>query len=151
MHIRGLLVLTPTVRCTFPDQPITSIKDIIKPQILLQEVKTEKNASPFTLCKYKAHVRVVDYFPHRIEDFAVGRKPSEMDMLSDYSGGEDTDLEEDLRTFRSGKGFSKKVWQWRFALQVEDASSKESKARLWLMVDNHAAQFLLSLEDNATK
>ncbi|KAE8447227.1 hypothetical protein EG329_010921 [Mollisiaceae sp. DMI_Dod_QoI] len=149
VNLAQSLDLNENIRCTFPDQPITSVKDIIKPQILLREDKTEESTSPFTLCKYKAHVRVVDYFPHRIEDFAVGRKPSEMDMLSDYSGGEDTDLEETLRTFRSGKGFSK-VWQWRFALQVEDASSKDSKDRLWLMVDNHAAQFLLSLEDDAT-
>jgi hypothetical protein len=96
-------------------------------------------------------VRVVDFFPHKIEDFAVGRRPSEYDILSDYSGGEDTDREEDLRVFKNGRGFAKNIWEWRFALQVEDASSKESKERLWLMVDNHAAQGLLNLEDDATK
>jgi len=71
--------------------------------------------------------------------------------LSDYSGSEDTDREEDMRIFKSGKGFAKHIWEWRFALQVEDASSKESKERLWLMVDNHSAQGLLNLEDDATK
>lgn len=71
-------------------------------------------------------------------------------MLSDYSGDEDTDHEEDLRNFRKGKGFGRKVWEWRFALQVEDAS-KDAKERIWLMVDNHAAQGLLNLEENATK
>jgi hypothetical protein len=103
------------------------------------------------LGKYRANVRVVDYFPNRIEDFAVGHRASELDMLSDYSGGEDTDPEEDMRIFKSGKGFAKDVWQWRFALQVEDASSKISKQRLWLMVDNHAAQSLLNLDEDATK
>ena len=72
-------------------------------------------------------------------------------MLSDYSGGEDTDREEDMRIFKSGRGFAKNVWEWRFALLVEDASSKNSQERLWLMVDNHAAQFLLGLDDDATK
>lgn len=139
------------VRCAFPDLPIVSFKDILKPAILLREDKTDEQSAPFTCGKYKAIARVVDYFPHRIEDFAVGHRPSEMDMLSDYSGGEDTDREEDLRVFRSGKGFSKKVWEWRFALQVEDASSQDSKERLWLMVDNHAAQGLLGLEDDASK
>jgi protection-of-telomeres protein 1 len=107
--------------------------------------------SPFTLSKYRSIVRVVDYFPHKIEDFAVGRRASEFDMLSDYSGGEDTDPGEDMRIFKSGKGFAKHVWEWRFALQVEDASSKDSKERLWLVVDNHAAQALLGLEGDATK
>lgn len=144
------LGLNENIRCAFPDLPIVSFQDILKPQILLREDKTDEKLSPFTLCKYKATVRVVDYFPHRIEDFAVGHKPSEMDMLSDYSGGEDTDREEDLRIFRSGKGFSKKVWEWRFALQVEDASTKDSKERLWLMVDNHVAQGLLNLEADAS-
>jgi protection-of-telomeres protein 1 len=73
-------------------------------------------------------------------------------MLPDYSGGEDTDLEEDRRIFKSGEGFAKDIWEWRFALLVEDASSKDAKKeRLWLMVDNHAAQGLLGLEDDATK
>lgn len=124
---------------------------MLKPEILLREDKTDEKAAPFTNRTYKANVRVVDYAPNRIEDFAVGHKSSEMDILSDYSGGEETDHEEDLRIFRSGKGFPKKVWEWRFALQVEDASSKDSKERLWLIVDNHAAQGLLGLEENAAK
>ncbi|TVY33606.1 Protection of telomeres protein [Lachnellula occidentalis] len=106
--------------------------------------------SPFTNCKYRANVRVVDYFPHRIEDFAVGYRFSEYEMLSDYSGDEDTDREEDLRTFLSGKGFAKNTWEWRFALQVEDATAKDPKDRLWLVVDNAAAQGLLNLEEDAT-
>jgi len=94
---------------------------------------------------------VVDYFPHRIEDFAVGYRSSEYEMLSDYSGNEDTDHEEERRIFRSGKGFAKDTWEWRFALQVEDASVKDPKDRLWLMVDNLAAQGLLGLEEDATR
>jgi protection of telomeres protein 1 len=123
----------------------------LKPQAIIRPEGGQKLPSPFTLCKYRANVRVVDYFPHKIEDFAVGHRASELDMLSDYSGGEDTDPEEEMRIFKSGKGFAKNVWEWRFALQVEDASSKVSKERLWLMVDNHAAQGLLGLEDDATK
>lgn len=72
-------------------------------------------------------------------------------MLSEYSGDEDTDHEEDLRTFRSGKGFSKDTWEWRFALQVEDATAKDPKDRMWLIVDNPGAQGLLNLEEDATR
>lgn len=100
------------------------------------------------MCKYRANVRVVGYFPNKIEDFAVGHRVSEFDMLSDYSGGEDTDPEEDRRIFRDGKGFAKK-YEWRFALEVEDADPQSTGERMWLLVDNHSAQGLLSMD--ATK
>lgn len=111
--------------------------------------------SPFTVRKYRANVRIVNYAPERIEDFSVWRRESEYDMLSDYSGGENTDVEEDMRSYSSGKGFAKKIWEWRFWLQVEDASSntnpKSPKKRLWLLVDNSSAQGLLGLDDDAAK
>jgi hypothetical protein len=91
---------------------------------------------------------VVGYFPDKVEDFSVGRRISDYDILSDYSGGEDTDVEEDRRVFKSGNGFAKK-WDWRFALEVEDADPKSPKERMWLLVDNHNAQGLLGID--ATK
>jgi protection of telomeres protein 1 len=145
-------ILTPsTVKCAFPDEPIISLAEILKPKTISLSDESEEHVSPFNVCKYRANVRVVDCFPPKLEDFAIGRRSSVFDMLSDYSGGEDTDLEEDRRIFKSGKGFPKDIWEWRFALLVEDASSKDAKERLWLIVDNHAAQGLLGLEDDATK
>jgi hypothetical protein len=82
------------------------------------------------------------------KDFAVGRRATEYDMLSDYSGGEDTDVEADRRMFKNGKGFAKK-YEWRFALEVEDADPTSKKERMWLLVDNHSAQALLNMD--ATK
>jgi protection-of-telomeres protein 1 len=101
--------------------------------------------------KYRTNVRIIDYYPDRIEDFAVGRRASEMDILSDYSGGEDTDLEEDRRLWNEGKGFAKDVWEWRFELLVEDADPVINKGQLWLSVDNKAAQGLLDLDSKATR
>lgn len=69
-------------------------------------------------------------------------------MLSDYSGGEDTDPDEARRLYKSGKGFAK-TWEWRFALEVEDADPTSSKERIWLLVDNHQGQALLNMD--ATK
>ena len=100
---------------------------------------------PFDVCKYKANVRVINYFPEKIEDFAVGRRVTEYDMLSDYSGGEDTDIEADRRLFKNGKGFAKK-YEWRFALEVEDADPACKNERMWLLVDNHSAEGLLNLD-----
>lgn len=116
---------------------------------LRQEGDGQHYVSPFDVCKYKANVRVVDFFPPKVEDFAVGHRPSEFDMLSDYSGGEDTDPGEDIRMYRTGKGYPEKEWEWRFALQVVDASHEASTERMWLMVGNYDAQMLLNME--ATK
>ncbi|KAF4622796.1 hypothetical protein G7Y89_g14229 [Cudoniella acicularis] len=143
------LDLNENIRCAHPDQPIVSLAEILEPRKLMQD-GDDQRASPFTLCKYRANVRVVDYFPHRLEDFAVGHRARDLDILSDYSGGEDTDLEEERRIFKSGGGFAKNSWEWRFALQVEDANAIDMKHRMWLMVDNHTAQGLLGLEDDAT-
>jgi protection-of-telomeres protein 1 len=98
---------------------------------------------PFINAKYRANVRIVDYWPHKLEDFAVGRRKSEFEIISDYSGGESTDNEEDMRLFRSGKGFGgEKIWEWRFALQVEEAGEKGSE-KIWLIVNNEDGQMLL--------
>jgi hypothetical protein len=104
---------------------------------------------PFIVANYRANVRIIGYFPPKLEDFAIGRRVSEYDMLSDYSGGEDSDPEEFNRSWKSGKGAPLKTWEWRFALEVEDASSRAPKEKMWLMVDNAAAQCLLDLD--ATK
>lgn len=98
-------------------------------------------------------MRVVDFWPHKLEDFAVGRRISDYDILSDNSGGESTDNEEDMKLFRAGKGFGgERKWEWRFALQVEDASIKATSPaeRMWLLVDHQSAQMLLNV-DEATK
>jgi protection of telomeres protein 1 len=126
------------------------LADILKRlKIPGQTANAQEDVGPFHVCKYKANVRVVGYFPPKIEDFAVGRRTSEFDMLSDYSGGEDTDPEEDMRAYRSGNGFPTKTWEWRFALEVVNASAKASNERMWLMVSNHDAQMLLDMD--ATK
>jgi protection-of-telomeres protein 1 len=70
-------------------------------------------------------------------------------MLSDYSGDEDSDPGEYKRSWTAGKGAPAKVWEWRFALEVEDAGSKGPKERMWLLVDNASAQCLLDMD--ATK
>lgn len=127
-----------------------SLSEIMRPQTLVKNEEGQQIPSSFTCARYRSNVKVVDFFPHKIEDFAVGRRASQFDVLSDYSGGEDTDREEEMRVFKSGKGFAKNIWKWRFALQVEDADSKGRKERLWLIVKNDAAQGLLNLDD-ATK
>ena len=132
------LLIDIPVSCSNPDQKAVPLSQILKPQKL--QLSDQGFDSPFTLAKYRANVRVVDYFPDKIEDFAVGYRATEFDMLSDYSGGEDTDLEEDRRLFRKGKGFRKDTWVWRFALKVADIDSRDSNDHIWLMVDNQGSR-----------
>lgn len=136
-----------------PDKIPVSLQDIERPEKVFQQGGSGY-PSPFTIRKYRANVRIVNYAPERIEDFSVWRRESEYDMLSDYSGGEDTDIEEDMRSYSSGKGFAKKIWEWRFWLEIEEAGSDNSKSpkkRLWLLVDNSSAQGLLGLDNDAAK
>ncbi|CZS94473.1 uncharacterized protein RCO7_10094 [Rhynchosporium graminicola] len=144
--------LNGNIKCCFQERAPVSLIEILEPEHALQ-TSGPGYLSPFTLRKYRANVRIVNYAPERIEDFSVWRRESEYDMLSEYSGGENTDLEEDMRSYKSGKGFAKKIWEWRFWLQVEDAGSssrsKIPKERMWLLVDNASAQGLLGLDDDA--
>jgi protection-of-telomeres protein 1 len=139
------------VKCSYPIQPIVGISEILQPEILVQGDGNDVTLAPFTLRKYRANVRVVDYFPHRIEDFAVARQTTEFDLLSNHSEREDSDAEDDHQHGHAGRGATKVVWEWRFALQVEDAMAKENGDRLWLIVDNTQAQGLLGLKDDAAK
>lgn len=137
------------VRCGHPDQAPVTLDVVLKRcTVRLDDPPYQDVVLPFDVCKYRANVRVVNYFPAKVEDFAVGRRVTEYDILSDYSGGEDTDIEADRTAFKSGKGFAKK-YEWRFALEVEDADPAAKKERMWLLVDNHSAQALLNLD--ATK
>ncbi|TGO13151.1 hypothetical protein BTUL_0076g00510 [Botrytis tulipae] len=105
--------------------------------------------APFENNTYRANLRVVDYLPHNIADFAVGRKISEFDVLSDCSGDEDDDPKEDMKSFREGKGYVERRWEWFFSLVVEDANPDASKERAILRVENYDAQMLLNLQGDA--
>jgi protection of telomeres protein 1 len=103
---------------------------------------------PFVNANCRANVRVVDFWPENLEDFSVGRRVIDFDVLSDYSGGESTDHEEDIRRYREGEGYGgQKVWSWRFALRVEDANKKATKdsEMLWLLIDNEEGEMLLDM------
>ena len=138
-----------TVQCSYRNKPIIRLSEFVKPRPISNSPEHADIYAPFTVSNCRANVRVVDYFPEKIEDFAVGRRVTEYDILSDYSGGEDFDSEEDMKSFRSGKGFVERKWEWRFALIVEDSSFPQE--RIILLVDNQSAQMLLGLDEDACK
>lgn len=97
---------------------------------------------PFQNVRYKSRLRVVDFFPHRLEEFAVPYK-KELDHLSD----EEIDDEAELVDNYPGPV----TWEWRFCLLVEDGIPTsqnfkgEPKERMELLVAKSDAEFLLNM------
>lgn len=91
-------------------------------------------------------MRVVDFRPSALEDFArAKKKTSEFDVLSDNeysdSGSEsEQDMMVEFTTIRD--------WEWCFYLALEDAAVAEGQQKntVWVAVDNQAAQCLMDLD-----
>ncbi|KFY83738.1 hypothetical protein V500_09950 [Pseudogymnoascus sp. VKM F-4518 (FW-2643)] len=152
----GKSALNTAVRCHKQPTPAIPLAHILNNRRSVPPSAGNGNQiyAPFVNANYRANLRVTDFFPHKLEDFSVGRKPNEFDCLSDFDPT--SDEEDDVNTV--GKDISDFVlrgndhlqWSWRFALQVEDANPSESaaKERIWVLIDNETGQFLLS-EDAA--
>ncbi|OBS18390.1 hypothetical protein FPOA_10117 [Fusarium poae] len=114
--------------------------------------KNVKFPLPFVNLNYRAIVRVVDFSPSNLADFAYPKKESEYDILSD--DGEDSVSDDDSEdNEQSGQmtldTFTRvRNWEWRFFLELEDAveNHEQKKQRLWVLVDNQAAQCLTGLD-----
>ncbi|OBU00080.2 hypothetical protein VE01_01814 [Pseudogymnoascus verrucosus] len=144
--------LNTAVRCHKQTSPAIPLALILnnRRRVPASTAGGNETYAPFVNANYRANLRVTDFFPHKLEDFSVGRKPNEFDCLSDFDPT--SDEEDDINTV--GKDISDFVlrdndhlqWSWRFALQVEDASPSESptKERVWVLIDNESGQFLLT-------
>ncbi|OJD17595.1 hypothetical protein AJ78_02346 [Emergomyces pasteurianus Ep9510] len=136
--------LNDYIRAWNPSTPCRSISDILS-----NESHTNTSPGgieyrlPFQNLRYKASVRVVDFFPPKLEDFAV-QYDVERAMLSDAdsSASSGDEHESDRR----------KLWEWRFCLLVEDAgpgthyNRNGPRERMKLYVNNFDAVFLLRLD-----
>jgi hypothetical protein len=153
-HTNGQLrlELNDQVTCEAHDTPYSTIESILEPPLYETTInnQTAALAMPFTCAKHKTQARVVDFFPPSLEDFACGRKHTEFDMLSD---NEDDDDSASSSSDDEGTRNASHVWEWRFALQLEDSAppgtdTKEagSRSRLWVFVDNLEAQCLTGLD-----
>jgi hypothetical protein len=150
MYIRPIFELNVThaivVRASHPAVPCRSIRDIL-------ENESHNNTAPggfeyrlpFQNLRYRASVRVVDFFPPKLEDFAALYNP-EYAMLS---GGEHSmnDDESDEEPVIGSQG-----WEWRFCLLVEDGGpgvcqpATQCKERMKLYVAGADAVFLLCMD-----
>lgn len=123
------------VRCSNEDQtlmPLHSILDETNERHTNDLPDGTTYILPFTNASYRTKVRVVDFDPPGLEDFALLAEPD--DDKSEFS--------QDM----SWQSSSLK-WEWSFSLQLEEVhagASKESEPmRLWANVGHLEAQFLL--------
>lgn len=164
--------LNKNIRTSKPDVPPRLLSSILS---LSTHAFTTPSGIPYTLpfqnIKSRAVVRIVDFLPPDIADFAIRKKKnSEFDVLSECSSDssssdndhrqlpDDTDNDDDGRDARSEPGNDENSstrgskWQWRFALVLEDASSPRSKSpvepshRLTAYMTDADAVFLLKLD-----
>lgn len=100
---------------------------------------------PFINANYRTYVRVIDYIPSQLENFAHPKRvSSEYAALSD---NEDTDSDAATESDEASRVI--KQWEWRFYLRLEEANTSEDgkpKKSLWAVVDNQSAQMLLNLD-----
>lgn len=99
-------------------------------------------------------MRVVDFFPPKLEDFAVRHRVTEFEDLSDS----DDETESDSSTCatdensegRSQDKNEETKWEWRFCLLLEDASSISKqpleKERMKVFVAGADVEFLTKMD-----
>ena len=138
---RAVFSANTEVRILKVEVPCKSISQIIDPRILAR--KTPKGNVfflPFQNCRYKSQVRVVDFSPNNLADFAVPSRDSHYGMLSDQ---DDSDSEVDMMHLNDRDV----RWKWRFFLVVEDASraSNQQPARMELLVFDDEGEYLLNM------
>jgi len=141
--------LNKSVKCQSIDRPATSLATLLKPLTRNMGVEGEQIlvTLPFVNSKHRVIVRVVDFVPKNLQDFAHWRQMSEFDILSDYSGI-DSDSDVDMNTGDLEAYRGEKKWEWRFALQLEEVnldSGENESSRLWAVVDNIEGQQLTNL------
>lgn len=150
------LGLNELIICENHDQSMVSLSTILEPVPYHTTINNEAITLylPFTNAKYRTQVRVVDFHPANLQDFAVSVKRNKYACLSD--NGHESDDDEVLSTSSScvvdyeRKGY---VWEWQFALKVEEVSAstsnrtkKKPAAATWVLVDNHDAQLLIGFD-----
>lgn len=93
----------------------------------------------------------MDFHPASLEDFAVSRRRTDNDCLSDNSA-DDIDPDSDSDDNHTRRSSRNRVWEWRFALKLEEAqppalARKDKRpATVWVHVGNPEAQMLTDID-----
>ncbi|KAF7547307.1 hypothetical protein G7Z17_g7815 [Cylindrodendrum hubeiense] len=135
------------VKCENQNKPASFVADMLVPVTheTIIDGQPVKLQLPFMNTNYRTNVRVVNFMPAKLEDFAFAKKASEFDVLSDNEdsdGGSESE-QDTMTAFTANRN-----WEWRFYLELEDAAvlKNQQKRRIWVAVDNQAAQCLMNLD-----
>ncbi|KAM7201451.1 hypothetical protein V8F33_003275 [Rhypophila sp. PSN 637] len=144
------IALNDLVTCENQEsRPPQSIESILQ-QMTISVGADDEAPIPFACNKFRARVRVVDFYPPNLEDFACSRLITPFEVLSDASDADDdSDSDSDNEQDAIDRGYER-VWAWRFALKLQDAvsqnGSKNSQETVWVVVDNSEGQCLTNLD-----
>ena len=128
--------LNPCVRCKTPEHPIRSVADILDRAITHRRKLLDGTEAvmPFANFRSRSVVRVVDFQPPNLEDFAFRRRKSEYDVLkesrsdgsdSGSASSSDSSSESDSEGTEGFSGAPRSTsyeWVWAFNLLLEDAN-----------------------------
>ncbi|GIJ89273.1 hypothetical protein Asppvi_008204 [Aspergillus pseudoviridinutans] len=130
--------INKTIQASNPSIRCTSLADILDGEFH-ENISPDhiEYRIPFQNVCYRATVRVVDFFPPKLEDFAV---PDESDHKQ---------MDEIHNSHSSNSPSHSIRWQWRFCLLVENVPPHlhgKSSERMKLFVSGADAEYLLKLD-----
>jgi protection of telomeres protein 1 len=131
------------VRCENSGVQLKPISEILDPELLRRKTpKGNEFSLPFQNCCYRSRIRVVDYFPNDLIDFAAPYQESDYRVLSDHES--DAESEMDIDAMGDIK------WEWRFCLVVEDSGHNPpgagDRAQMPLLIADKDANYLLQMD-----
>lgn len=125
------MVLILVVRAAFPEIQLSTISDIIYNSRLKGQTPLRYNdyTLPFINCRHRTRVRVVDFFPPKLELFTHN-------------------VNDPAWSKKATNGQSKNRWEWGFVLLIEDAQLPPNvvSEKLRVAVGNEAGQHLLDMD-----
>jgi len=128
----------PPVTCRNPEQPLITVGNVLDtPHRAYATPRGQPLQLPFINQNCRVRVRVVDFWPAKLEDFA--RPVSESALSCTQSQSQDYSL----------ASTAPPTWEWVFGLLVEDAEAPppgQKPAQMNLIVSGKDADFLLKLD-----
>ncbi|KAG9947388.1 hypothetical protein KCU85_g5857, partial [Aureobasidium melanogenum] len=125
----------------FTGVQVSTIRDILSRDHSYTGRSGLKLELPYLNVKHKVKVRVVDFWPPILEDFA---------SLAPVTDASEEHSDDDMDTTSP---LSSQKWIWDFFLLLEDVKPHQpssAPAQLWVHVDHRYAEFLLCMDRDAT-
>ncbi|KAF2104918.1 hypothetical protein NA57DRAFT_51710 [Rhizodiscina lignyota] len=134
----------PRVKCGHHDKPLVRVHDILhNPNRTATEKDGETFELPFINMNCRSFVRVVDFWPPAIEDFASSIDDPAFNNVSKLNNSSQISTELDMELSQSNR------WEWSFRLLVEDAHPNPGATTpeyMQLLIAGETADYLLKLD-----